>query len=113
MNREIYQYRFKNGTSMQDVEDTLMLSTIAAEALHGRSEVNLDAKFRLDRKKRICEVSAGTEVGRDIARIFTGFLTREFGEDSFRVECLGLVGKPENERIGSQRKAVGGETNGI
>ncbi|NIM21249.1 MAG: hypothetical protein GTN64_02325 [Candidatus Latescibacteria bacterium] len=71
---------------MRDVEDTLMLSVIAAEALHGRSQVHLDATFRLDTKQRVCEVIAGTEVGRDIARIFTGFLTREFGEDAFRIE---------------------------
>ena len=37
-------------------------------------------------KKRACVVDAGTEVGRHIARIFTGFLTREFGEEAFKVE---------------------------
>jgi hypothetical protein len=40
----------------------------------------------LDKKRRSCIVDATTEIGRDIARIFTGFLTREFGEDVFKVE---------------------------
>jgi len=31
-------------------------------------------------------VDAATDVGRAIARIFTGFLTREFGEEAFKVE---------------------------
>ena len=59
---------------------------MATEALHGRSRVNLDAKFWLDEKQRVCEVDANDQVGRDIARIFTGFLTREFGEKAFTVE---------------------------
>ena len=89
MKRERYQYHFTNTIAMQDVEDTLMLSVIAAEALHGRSQVNLDATFRLNKKERTCEITMSTAVGRDIACIFTGFLTREFGEDAFIVKRLG------------------------
>ena len=50
------------------------------------SEIRLDAKFRLDLKKRSCVIDAGTEVGRNIAKIFTGFITRQFGEGAFKVE---------------------------
>ena len=35
-----------------------------------------------------CVVDAATDVGRAIARIFTGFLTREFGEKAFKVERI-------------------------
>ena len=86
MIRDVYRYVFADTTSMQAVEDTLLLSVMATEALHGRSGVNLDAEFSLDLQKRRCVVDAGTEVGRHIARIFTGFMTREFGEDAFKVE---------------------------
>ena len=106
MNHFIYQYRFTNSVSMRDIEDTLMLSVIAAEALHGRSQVNLDATFHLDKKTRVCEVIAGTEVGQDIARIFTGFLAREFGEEAFEVKRLGESDKFRRERIGNQRETV-------
>jgi hypothetical protein len=34
-------------------------------------------------------VDAATDVGRAIARIFTGFLSREFGEEAFKVERVG------------------------
>ncbi len=88
MARDIYEYRFVGTTPMRDVRDTLLLSVIAAEALHGRSEVNLDAKFRLDEKRRICEVGADNPVGQDIAKIFTGLLTKEFGEGAFKVACV-------------------------
>jgi hypothetical protein len=88
MNQEIYQYRFADHISIQDIEETLMLAVIATEALHGRTRVNLDAEFHLDKKKRTCEVSTGTDVGKDIARLFAGFLTREFGEDAFEVKRI-------------------------
>ena len=86
MNGEIYRYEFQQDAPMPDIEETLLLAVIATEALHGRSKVNLDAKFQLDERKRTCEVDAGNDVGCDIARIFTGLLTSEIGESSFRVE---------------------------
>jgi len=88
LTKDIYQYRFSDSPSMADVEETLLLSVMAVEALHGRSKVNLDAKFRLDETQRICEVGADNQVGRDIARIFTGLLTKELGESAFRVERI-------------------------
>jgi len=54
----------------------------------GARRRRLDASFCLDEKKRACVVNAGTEMGRHIACIFTGFLTREFGEEPFKVERL-------------------------
>ncbi len=86
MSREIYRYSFSAGVSLRDVEESLLLAVLATESLHGRSLVRLDASFCLDEKKQSCVVDAGTEVGRYIARIFTGFLTREFGEEAFTVE---------------------------
>ncbi|NIM21303.1 MAG: hypothetical protein GTN64_02610, partial [Candidatus Latescibacteria bacterium] len=89
MNREIYRYNFSAEVSLRDVEESLFLAVLATESLHGRSLVRLDASFCLDEKKRSCIVDAGTEVGRHIARIFTGFLAGEFGEDAFKVKRLG------------------------
>ncbi|MFH1891094.1 MAG: hypothetical protein ABIK83_00250 [Candidatus Zixiibacteriota bacterium] len=91
MNRELYRYNFDSKIPIQDVEESLLLAVLAAESLHGRSLVRLDASFCLDPKKRSCVVDAATEVGRAIARIFTGFLAREFGEEAFKVERVGGV----------------------
>lgn len=81
-----YRYEFKEGIPLEDAKEALLLAVMAAESLHGRSRVQLDASFRLDEATRICVVNASTDVGRDIARIFTGYLTREFGEGAFQVE---------------------------
>lgn len=86
MDRQVYHYRFNGAVSLGEVEESLLLAVLAAESLYGRSPVRLDAAFCLDRDKRSCVVDAGSEVGRAIARIFTGFVTRQFGEDAFRVE---------------------------
>jgi hypothetical protein len=84
-------------TPMEDIEETLLLSAIAAEALHGRSQVNLDANFKLDKKSRLCEIDADNPVGRDIATIFTGFIEREFGESAFNVKRVGKISQALGE----------------
>jgi len=89
MNRELYRYNFTADVPLKDVEESLLLAVLATESLHGRALVRLDASFCLDSKKRSCVVDAATDVGRDIARIFTGFLSREFGEEAFKVERVG------------------------
>lgn len=74
---------------MRELEDSLLLAVLACEALHGEASVRLGTTYEFDASHRSCQVSADTEAGRDLNRIFTGFLTREFGPDSFRVEPLG------------------------
>jgi len=86
--QDIYRYRFGESMVLHEAEESLLLAVLAVESLYGRSPVRLDAAFCLDREKRSCVVDAGSEVGRAIARIFTGFLTRQFGEEAFRVERL-------------------------
>lgn len=82
----VYRYRFAADLCTRDLEQSLQRAVVAAESLHGRSEVHLDASFRFDPAARTCVIDATTEIGRDIARIFTGFLAQEFGERAFRVE---------------------------
>ncbi len=86
MSKTVYKYQFNRKTPLKEVEESLLLAVLAVETLYGRSLVRLDASFLLDKAKRSCVIDAGTKVGSRIACIFTGFLTREFGEDAFRVE---------------------------
>lgn len=89
MSRDIYRYTFDVKISMTEVRDSLFLAVFCAEGLHGPAQVRLDAGFCLDEKKGACVVDASTPVGRAIAQIFTGLLSREFGEDAFTVERVG------------------------
>ena len=88
MSQDVYRYSFDEKTSLSEVRDSLMLAVLSAEGIHGRAKVRLDAAFYLDEKKRACVVDAATPVGQTVAQIFTGLLTREFGEDAFTVERL-------------------------
>ncbi len=42
-------------------------------------------------------IDASTPVGRDLAKVFTALLRREFGEDSFRVERIEPDFRPAHE----------------
>lgn len=86
MNRQLYRYELLPDVPFQEAENSLLLSVLAVECLHGRSQLRLDATFCMNKEKRSCVIDAGTEVGRSIAKIFTGFLSREFGEQAFKVE---------------------------
>ena len=88
MSREVYKYVFDLSIDITDVEASLLLALLAAESLHGEAQVRLDAAHFLDPAKRACVIDAGTPVGRDVNRLFIGFVRREFGEDAFRVERL-------------------------
>ena len=107
MSREVYRYSFTPAVRMADAEESLLLAVLAAESLHGRSRVRMDASYCTDAEKRACVIDATSQVGRDICRIFTGFAIREFGEDAFQVRRIEVTPDstpacPDNERSPSR-----------
>jgi hypothetical protein len=93
MSRELYRFTFKADVPVEEVESTLLLAVLAAEALHGEAAVRSDAGHYLDPDRRACVVDAGTAVGKHLVLLFTGFLRREFA-DGFTVERLGAAAMP-------------------
>ena len=85
MTGEVYLANFDPDLPLDDVEDSLMLAAIATEGIHGRSRVRLEVRFQLDRERRDCRIEAGTEAGRNLARIFTGMVSQQFGERTFKL----------------------------
>ncbi len=96
MNREVYRYTFSEDVPIDDIEESLVLAIMAAESLHGESQVRLDAGHFFDSEQRACVIDAGSDVGRDLNRLFIGFLRREFGEDAFQVRRVAGV---QNELV--------------
>ena len=86
MSDGVYRYQIDKELPIREVESSLLLAIMAAENLYGEAAVRLDAAHFLDIDQRACVIDAGTPVGRDINRLFVGFLIREFGPDSFVVE---------------------------
>ncbi|RIK82084.1 MAG: hypothetical protein DCC67_07670 [Planctomycetota bacterium] len=81
---------------MREVEETLLLAVLAVESLFGESTVRLDASYSVDAPRRSCVIDGSTEVGRALSRVFTGFVTREFGGDAFGIR-RGESASPTNE----------------
>ncbi len=94
MTRNIYRYTFAQTVPMDELEETLLLAIIATEAIHGESQARLDIGHAFDAQKRGCVIDADTTVGLDFNRLFIGFVTREFGAGSFRVERV-AADRPE------------------
>ena len=88
MTREQYSYQFEPTADMKAVEDLLLLAAMAAEGLHGRARIQLDAAFQFDATVRRAVIHAGSEVGATIARIFTALLSATIGELAFKVERI-------------------------
>lgn len=85
MSETTYRYVFEPGVPQDEVEDTLVLAILAAQALHGESQVRLDAEHAVERSTRSVSIDAATAVGKDLNRLFTGLVVREFGATSFSV----------------------------
>jgi hypothetical protein len=85
MSQEAYEYQFDENVPGDELEQTFLLCVLAVESLHGEARVRLDGRYCLNAKTHRCTIDAGTAVGRELNRIFAGFVAREFGPTSFRV----------------------------
>lgn len=92
MTKNLYRYVFSEEASIEEIEVSLLLAVMATESLHGEPQTRLDAAHYLDTAKHALVIDASTQVGRDLNRLFTGFISREFGPDMFSVERLPAVG---------------------
>lgn len=88
MKEEVYRYDVGRTVPFAEVSQSLALAVLAAECLLGHSQVRMETAFLIDEEQRSCVVDASTDAGQKIARIFTGFLTKEFGEDAFEVRRM-------------------------
>jgi hypothetical protein len=97
MTRDVYRYEFAEVVPAVEFEATLILSILGVESLHGESQAKMDIEHAFDAKRRVAVIDASTPVGRDLNRLFVGFLTREFGPGSFRVERVRQVPQPKSQ----------------
>ncbi len=98
MRAEVYRYVFAPEVPLEEVEWSLLLALFGVESLHGEAQTRLDAAHFFDLDKRTCVVEAGTAVGRDLNRLFVGFLRREFPQGGFTIERL-------DGKVGAERPA--------
>ena len=94
MNERNYRYHFSQGIPFREVEESLLLAVLAAECIHGSAKVRLDGVYSLEKTSRQALIKGDTEISRQIAELFTGFLEKQFGKLAFSVErVVATVGK--------------------
>ena len=79
------RYGLKRHVCLDTVQDCLTIAVLGVEKSYGRSRVKAEGSWHLDRQRRTCTIDASTQVGQDIAQLFTGYLAREFGETAFQL----------------------------
>ena len=99
MTKEVYRYTFESDVPLEDLETSLLLAVLSTESLHGKAQVRLDAAHFFDPDQRACVIDATTPVGRDINRLFVGFIQREFGEGSFTVERVNEFPQQHHQEV--------------
>src|SRR3954471_18439540 len=82
----VFRYQFGPGVPLPEVEHTLLICLLAVQSLHGEADARLTVGHHLDRRRRACVIDGRTPEGRNLAKLFTGFLAREFGDAAFSVE---------------------------
>ena len=77
--------RRANGDIIQAI---LSLAVKETELIYGRARLKLETDYKLDRKRPACLIEGGTECGEHLAKLMSGFLIKQFGENGFRVDRL-------------------------
>lgn len=80
------RFQLSTDVPLDEVEDTLQLAMFAVEGLVGRVRVCAEVDHDMDHLGRVIVIDDGTVVGRLVSRVFAGLLSREFGEQSFRLK---------------------------
>ena len=63
------------------------------DLVFSRARRKLETDFRLWAEKPICAVEGGTECGEHLAKLLSGFLIKQVGEEGFRVDRWTRNGK--------------------
>jgi len=82
----ICRFEFDETVSKQDIEEQIALAIITAECTFGKPKVRLHAAYLATDGKAVIDVSS--QVGEQIAEVFTGLMSRHIGEENFTVERM-------------------------
>lgn len=80
------RFEFEKGVKPKLIEDKVDLAIRTAEHAFGETKVRLSVAYLVKKNKAIIDVS--NEIGKYVARVFTGFMTESVGEDKFTVDCI-------------------------
>ena len=82
----VCRFKFPENIGKDIIESQLALAIVAAECNYGQPRVRINAAYCVSKKTPQVAIDISSEVGEHIARIFTGLMIRQLGEDQFTVE---------------------------
>lgn len=85
----IYKFSVPKGRANVDIlQAILTLAVKETEIIYGRAKLKLETDYKLELKRPACLIEGGTECGEHLAKLMSGFLIKQFGENGFRVARL-------------------------
>lgn len=97
MSDTVFRFSFRSGIDLIEVEATLHLAIVAAEGLFGEARVRMEVSYHVDAPHSVILIDGRTGAGDAVIRVFTAFITREFGEDAFEVRRTSQPITPQPE----------------
>jgi hypothetical protein len=88
---DVCKFRFEQGPSRDSIETQLALAIRATESVYGSPRVRMGVGYLFSEDDRELAIDVSTEVGEHMARVFTGLVTWQLGEDGFTVERVNAV----------------------
>lgn len=85
MRTDVYRFTFVRTADLVEAESTLQLAILATQGLLGDACVRMETSYHIDVRRCAILIDGGTTAGNAVVRIFTAFITREFGADAFSV----------------------------
>ena len=80
-----FRFQFIVDVDLAEAENTLRLSLLAAEGLHGEAKVRIEVTYVVDPIRAEIRVSGGIVPVEATAQIYTSLLSHEFGREAFTV----------------------------
>ncbi len=86
--KDVCRFTFSQEIEREVIETHLALAIVVAECMYGQARVRLNAAYLISNDGKQAAIDVSNEVGEHIARLFTGLIIRELGEEGFVVERL-------------------------
>ena len=87
--RDIYRFTLlKTGVRSDVLKALVFLAIKETELIFGRAKRKLETNCQISPKKTVCTIEGGTECGEHLAKLLSGFLIKQVGDDGFRVNRL-------------------------
>jgi len=92
--RDIYRFTLlKKGVRPDVLKALAFLAIKETELIFGRAKRKLETDCQLSPSRAVCTIEGGTECGEHLAKLLSGFLIKQVGDDGFRVNRLTRNGK--------------------